>query len=303
MTFIDIIKIIKFPGSTLNVNELPKGAVALDGAVQGPLMGDEKDRWSFDHHDGCVRLITASTCEQVRTAICLGFSFEGRQVVVNDLDGDTLMSLWLIKNPGKANQDRVRSLVRAVGTVDAHGPAGNLLLANEEKRLATAFYHGAIKPVTDLRGKVREVFDQWDELIKTCHEGISDLVAHGPRVEEPPPPPVKILHTGEIGPHRAVMAECDEFGGFDVLYGEGFDIIVLCREAADGTTTYTVAKRSDLVRFPLGPGGDERSLIGRLNAREEGWGGGSSIGGSPRLEGGRSSSLKPEEVWQEVVTS
>lgn len=286
------------PGDTADITALPSGSVSLDGYVQGPVAGDSEDRWSLDHHDGCVRLYTLATCEQVRAHLCLGGAawFEGRDVFVNDLDGDTLMSLWLIQNPERANEDVVRTLVRAVGAVDAHGPAGNLLLGNEEQAMANQFFWNAIKPVTALRGRVREVFEDWPELILDCLDGISALVDGTLGGASPDSVRVEIVEEVTINGHRFVMGTCDGFG-FMELYAKGFDGGILYKDAADGTRTYTVAKRSDLVRIPVGPVGDPNSMLGRLAAREPGWGGGSTIGGSPRGEGGRSSVLTPDEVW------
>jgi hypothetical protein len=85
--------------------------------------------------------------------------------------------------------------------------------------------------------------------------------------------------------------------GFATIYRLGYDIGVLVTDAAHGTLTYTVGKRSDLVQYPLGPGDKSDSLLGMLRAVEPGWGGGSTIGGSPRNQDGSSSKLGPEEVF------
>lgn len=94
-----------------------------------------------------------------------------------------------------------------------------------------------------------------------------------------------------------VMATCDDFGGFEALYNDGYKVVCLISEAADGSQRFTIGKVSDLVPYRLGPGNDPDSLLGRLNALEPGWGGGSSIGGSPRLDGGVSSRLRQPQVW------
>jgi len=289
------------PGTTLGLHDLPKRGVALDGCIQGP-HSTALDQWSLDHHDGCMRMITAATCEQVRTVLCLGGHswFNDRDVYVNDLDGDTLLSLWLIiyATRGGSNNHEVRSLVRAVGAVDAHGPAGSLLLGDIENRTATRFYQQAIRPVTQLHGRVREAFDQWPALLEQCLLGIDRLFDHSYDVgEEVRPEPVIAKVFGSIvNGHKVLMGTCDGFG-FARAYQEGYDAAVLFTPAADGSTTYTVAKRSDLVNVPVGPASDPQSVLGRLAALEPGWGGGSSIGGSPRLPEGVSSRLSPEQVW------
>jgi hypothetical protein len=286
-------------GDVANIEALPPDSIALDGYVQGPIAGDQQDRWSLDHHDGCVRLYTLATCEQVRAHICLGGPawFKGREVFLNDLDGDTLLSLWLIENPDRANEKTVRTLVRAVGAVDAHGPAGNLLLSSGEAELANQFFWHAIKPVTALRGKVREVFSDWPRLVEECLAGITALidgtlgVASQSNLER-----LDISTEVLIRGHKFALGTSEGFG-FMELYARGYDGGILYKDAAHGTRTYTLAKRSDLVNIPVGPVSDPNSMLGRLAAAEPGWGGGSTIGGSPRGEAGRSSNLKPDEVW------
>jgi hypothetical protein len=163
-------------GGELGCLDLPRGWVALDGAVQGPILGDDQDRWSFDHHAGCHRLITLATCEQIRLALCLGFYFNARKILVNDLDGDTLLSMWLIMNSGKANERTVRTLVRAVGTIDAHGPPGMQALGDHERAVADTFYQDAIGEVTAIQRNIREHWNDWPRLVKVSLDGITGLV-------------------------------------------------------------------------------------------------------------------------------
>ena len=43
----------------------PPGSIYLDGAAQGgPFVDAERDVLNLDHHEGCVRSFTLSTCEQ-----------------------------------------------------------------------------------------------------------------------------------------------------------------------------------------------------------------------------------------------
>jgi len=283
------------PGDTLSLEELPPRALALDGIVKGPQQADQ-DRWSLDHHDNCLRLVTQATCEQVRTALCLGGAAwaAGRPIYVNDIDGDTILSVWLLSNPERANDSSVRTLVRAVGAMDAHGPASSFLLSEEENTVAAAYYRQAIKCVSDLRGKVREVFEEWPALLEKCFEGIEALLRGEISADVAPPVEVEVLHAAVVNGHKVAMATTSGWG-FPALYARGFDAAILVQPAAGGTHTYTIAKRSDLVNVPV------KDTLTNLASKEAGWGGGSSIGGSPRLEGGRSSSLTATEVWEAFV--
>jgi hypothetical protein len=289
-------------GGSLKINELLPSSIALDGAVQGPVMGDEEDRWSFDHHAGCARLITQATCEQVFTALMLGFDTKERQIYINDIDGDTLVSLWLLEQ----DYDRLvnvylRRLVHAVGIIDAHGPAGVHLLDTDEEAMSNAFF-SRLREV--LPRDVQSEYDSWSSFIIKGFEVIESVIsdASNGRLKqddwEDDEDDIEWLFHGERHGVEAIIARADDFGWFAALYEAGFRVVVMVSDAADGSLRYTIGKLSDLVSYPLGPGNDANSLLGRLNAREPGWGGGSSIGGSPRLEGGVSSRLTPEEIWK-----
>jgi hypothetical protein len=285
---------VRFFQGTRTLSELPPRSVALDGAVRGPVLGDEEDRWSFDHHDDCGRLVTAATCEQVYTAIALGMDISEREVWVNDLDGDTVLSIWLLRNPeyvigGDMN---ARSLVRGVALLDAHGPAGYRLMNQSEKKFAEAFF--SVFRDLSRPGYAQQRFAEWPALVEDAMQKIWEVYIGKIRARDPEPATFAILYETP----SMCLARATGFGAFEVLYNKGYKIVGLCSEGSDGSTIYTIGKISDLVRYPLGPGNKPGSLLGRLNAREPGWGGGSSIGGSPRLPGGVASRLTPEEIWQ-----
>lgn len=87
----------------------------------------------------------------------------------------------------------------------------------------------------------------------------------------------------------------------DQVYAAGYSRVVMWRRLANGSTAYTVARRSDLVDgFPVGPVSRPGTILAALAAREPGWGGGSSIGGAPRHPDGRRSALAPDEAFAVV---
>ncbi len=87
----------------------------------------------------------------------------------------------------------------------------------------------------------------------------------------------------------------------DQVYAAGHARVVMWRPLPDGSTAYTVARRSDLVDgFPVGPVSRPGTILAALAAREPGWGGGSSIGGAPRHPDGRRSALPPDKVFAVV---
>jgi hypothetical protein len=279
-------------GRTWDLDELPPRAIALDGAVRGPVVDAEHQRFSFDHHDHCIRLATSATCVQVFDALAMGLDPAGFTVVVNDVDGDTALAVALLANPGWVRNERVAALVDVVGKVDAHGPAYPLV--GERAALADTFARGAMAPVADAHRARTYATADLRRLLVACVEGIEALVTGEVHV---PAPDVDtrtytITHRGE----QWVMVASDEFV-FDLVYADGIDAAIAYQGKEDGSTTYTLARRSDLVAGFAVP-----AILTALAGVEPGWGGGSSIGGSPRNPDGSSSRLTPDQVF-EIVTA
>lgn len=280
-------------GETL-LADLPPRAIALDGYVQGPEQGAD-DRWSFDHHAKCMRLITLATCQQVHLALSLGFSAKERSIYINDLDGDTVLSVFLLDNADLVHRHAVTELVRVVGMIDAHGPAAYPMLTGNENEVARLFFEGVLSPINVIARERGAHFDSWPTRLSECLGTLQRWLRDGqpPEVQPQPNPEIRILRKGP----GIVMADSDSFGAFQVLYARDFRVVVLVTDLGDGSRRYTVGKLSDLVPYRLGPHTDERSLLGRLRSAEPGWGGGSSIGGSPRNADGSSSRLTLDQVW------
>jgi hypothetical protein len=277
-------------GRVVPFSALPPFSIALDGYCQGPALDPAQQRFSFDHHDGCIRLVTRATCQQVLDALLLGLNPQGLGLFLNDVDGDTVLSVWLLQNSGRIREPLVRALVESVGALDAHGPAYPVL--NPE--LADAFFNRAMQPETQLRRSGAYGRANLSQLLQECLPGVdallSGLLSEEPHTEESH----QIVHRSALG---WVMVESSGFV-FRRLYEEGFTRVVLYSRMQDGSFAYTIARQSDLVAgFPVGPHSEPGSILHALNQREPGWGGGSSIGGAPRNLDGSRSVLRPEEVF------
>lgn len=284
------------------LDELAVYSIALDGFVQGPAIDTTGRRLSFDHHGGCLRLATSATCRQVADALLLGLDPDRYTVYVNDVDADTVLATALLAypdllTPGSATATAARALVDVVASRDAHGPAYPVtdpdLLAAFASRVALPNQPGrpggdetAAQMAADLAVAVRAVVDL-----------IADLaVGRRPAPATVPAPfhPVEVTHRGT----GWVMVRDAKLGGFEPAYASGHTRVVLWHEQLDGSTAYTVARRSDLVDdFPVGPAEQPGTILAALAAREPGWGGGSSIGGAPRHHDRSRSALHPDEVF------
>lgn len=282
-------------GLVVSFDSLERKSIALDGYVQGPAIDVEGERFSFDHHEKCVRLVTRATCQQVMDALLLGLNPRGFTVHINDVDGDTALSVWLLRNPNRVTEARVRALVESVGAMDAHGPAYPVL----DPTLCRQFFDHAMAPEgTARRNKTYGTCDLAD-LLETCVRNIGALVDE--KLEMPAaetkPRSFKITHEGNGG---WVMVTSNDFI-FDLLYAKGYTKAIAYQVMPDGSYAYTVAKKSELVgSFPVGPTSKEGSILHALNKTEPGWGGGSTIGGAPRNKDGSRSRLTPDQVFNLV---
>ena len=277
-------------GAVVPFDELAPKSIALDGYCQGPAIDVAGERFSFDHHDKCVRHATRATCQQVLDALLLGFDPSGYTVHVNDVDGDTALSVWLLENPSRVRGLKERALVEIVGVVDAHGPAYPVA----DRMLADAFFKGAMAPEVAARRNRTYATADLEAMLRACVERITQVVNGTLKAEpEGKQRSFEITHRGT----GWVMAKSQDFV-FDLLYAGGHTRVIAYQEQPDGSVAYTAGKQSEFVSgFPVGPHSTPGTILHALNRRENGWGGGSTIGGAPRNADGSRSRLTPDEVF------
>lgn len=284
-------------GATKALADLPRKSIALDGYVQGPAIDAENQRYSFDHHGGCVRHVTRATCEQVRDALLLGLNPAGFTVYVNDVDGDTALSVWLLRNPKSAADPYVDRLVRAVGAVDALGPAYPSKYPGSLRR----FFGEAMQAEQEARNNRTYGAIDLGALLDACVAGIDTLVKQCRWLEKVPPTPMPVYEVLHRDPSDAFVTVTATCFAFPALYANGIERAVQAEKLPDGTWKYIVGKRSEFVPdFPVTTilaalVKAEREANPRQDARTT-WGGGSTIGGSPRNADGSSSRLTPRDV-------
>jgi hypothetical protein len=285
-------KLIIERGKTVPFDALPPWSIALDGYVQGPAFDNVRHRYSFDHHKGCIRLITTATCEQVRDAILLGLRPERFTAYLNDVDTDTALAVWALRNPERLIEARVGHLIGCAGLLDAHG--GAYPLAHERRHLewigepeTEARISGRYEKLSteELGQLLDEIAGRFELLLRGEVPRESELRAADARAE------FTVLHRGE---NFAVVQAAHPHVLFD-LYAQGIERVVTVRPLSDGSFAYTVAKKSDFVdEF------DVPAILDALGEVEPGWGGGSTIGGAPRNSDGSRSRLTPSDVFELV---
>lgn len=290
-------KIVIKRGLVVPFEELPNNSLALDGYVQGPAIDVPTRRYSFDHHAGCLRLVTKATCAQVLDALILGLDPHHMTAYINDIDADTVLAVWLLKHPQMVNHPRVRNLVEDVGNVDAHGPSYFPFVRDNE--LCQRFFKGAMEPEARCRREGAYATANLYELLHECLQRTDKLIFRNKRFpvcKERRQAHYEITHRGS----GWVMSRSAE-RVFGMLYRDGFSRVVSYHEQhvclpngeSEHSWAYTIAKQSDLVT-----GFDIPRILARLNEIEAGWGGGSSIGGAPRRSNGSRSYLEPERVFE-----
>ncbi len=278
-------------GKTIAFEELPPRSVALDGYVLGPRIDAETERYSFDHHGDCVRHATRSTAEQVHDAIVLGLTPRCLTVYVNDVDLDTALAVWLLRHSERAREPLVNRLVHGAGLLDAFSGAfplaGDLPTIVEwlsepetSARASGAYYQ------LDAAG-MRALLDEIGRRVSVYADGASAAYTEGFRIDNR----YEVLHRGT----GWVLVESLGTRAHARLFADGHERVVIHTSLPDGTHGYTVAKRSEFVKcFPVA------RILSALDAREPGWGGGSTVGGAPRNADGSRSRLTPGEVFEVV---
>jgi hypothetical protein len=286
--------------------------ILLDGAGSfGPLIDNEEQVYNLDHHAGCERLFTLSTCEQALLLVHSGLELsEGDwKIYANDPDLDTVLALWCLLNYRRVRElspearDILLPLFRLEGAIDANGPklaalcglSGqvmeqtsrriDLLLARErELKQRGSWSKKKLYPYT------LEMLCAVDALVYE-REDFGDYT----RIDE-------IYGHVEVGPRQVAVVCRDAAGIYTVeqhlktRWGDQLSLIALENEPGQ----YTLRRVSTLAGPRLGPAYDR---LNRLDAAVDGrptskqWGGSQDIGGSPRPTG---TLLSAEELLEQL---
>lgn len=278
----------------------PSFSMALDGFVKvGPRFNPNGPHVNFNHHEEVDRLATRATCAQVLMAIRQGLFSTFRDVngarasvYVNDCDEDVCTSWFLLKNHflvANAINPRLNRLVDMEDKLDSTAGAypfpQDLPVLQE---LAWVFY-----PYRSFRlggGLDRKEPVEYIQVIQEVESRIMQHITNGGNSL-----PVDIRYERMGGGSDWTMVK--EIGSHAKtgMFSDGIRAYVAVRERPDGRYTYTVGRMSPFVNF------DVMAILTKLNKVEgcttDCWGGGNTIGGSPRVGG---SSLSPQEVTSVV---
>lgn len=309
------IRAIVSPGMSVSRSAaaaLGERIILLDGAGSfGPLIDNEAKLYNLDHHSGCERLFTLSTCEQALLLVSSGLELsEGDwKIYANDPDLDTVLALWCLLNFRRLRElsddarDLLLPLLRLEGAIDANGPKlaalcglSNRLLELTQRRIEHLMTREReLKQTGSWQNKklypyTMEMLCAVDALVYAT-EDFGDQS----RIDE-------IYGHVEVGARRVAVACRDGAGIYTVeqhlksRWGEQLSLIALENEPGQ----YTLRRVSSLAGPKLGAAYDR---LNRLDPAVDGhptekrWGGSEDIGGSPRPTG---TLLAADELLEEI---
>jgi hypothetical protein len=284
------------------VNNTPKASIALDGLVNGRSEIDpETQHANFDHH-GPNRFRTPATCEQVYSSLQEGLlkKFSSPKIVrlyTNDCDQDVSLSLWLFRNHSLVENvtehstpqaERLAELVKTEGELDRRGGINNMPRETLEN-ISWIF-----EPFNLFRSSGQYAYASpglYNQILSETGVRIGEYVEGRGKTKE---------LEGHV---KKIIA-----GKFvDVVEETGPDARLLLGTATDKPIVILPRYRKEFIDYSILCTTDNSRvdslthLWSILNEIEPGansvnnWGGGNSVGGSPRMTG---SKLSPEKVYE-----
>jgi len=281
----------------------PPRSIAIDGYCKGsPRFDQKRVVLNINHHEDVDRVATRSSCLQAMLQVKLGLydSFcdeAGRPdatLYMNDCDQDVALATYILMHPEHVNRPKLRELVRIEDLMDM---SGGLYPTRKRLHLMKQL-NWIMQPYTRVRasGALGQLDARgMERLVREMHRRIGLTLFNGPKEVEVDTSFEVLADHGswqlvrEIGEAARIGMAEKRIKAFVSLISE-----------ADGRYRYAIGRLSPFISFPL------PKLYAALNKAEGlgaeakiGWGGGDTIGGSPRENG---SGLSPERV-QEVINA
>jgi hypothetical protein len=286
------------------LRDAPPFSVALDGYVRGrPRFDPGGPHVNFNHHEDVDRLSTRSTCGQVFVALKQGlldtFSQDSEpkaEVWVNDCDQDTCVALWLLQNSERVAGLKSEPLVnRLVGMADlldttagAYPMDPGAAILRELNWVFDPYWQARLSG----RLAVMDEPEMRNVMVAVTTRITAYSLGQGQKLE---------LDTAYAklggGPGWAMIEETGPHGR-SALFAQGVRAFAAVRQRDEQSWVVSLGKMSPFVSFPI------LELYDHLNEAEgiaaddpDRWGGGDTIGGSPREAGCR---LSPERLAEVI---
>jgi hypothetical protein len=284
----------------------PAFSVALDGYVAGPpkfmVVPGKGPYRNLNHHEGVSRSATRATCAQALLDIDQGIfktfcDTAGElqaHLWVNDCDEDVCLSVFLLRHSRLVPQmdsSRLDDLVHIADLLDttagAYSPRKHLPALSEINWVFQPYREFRISGNLDRRialdyeRVINDVGVRIEAFIKWENGKVTEDIRH------------RIIHDYGLWCMVEEVGANAKLG----LFQKGRLAFVSVRRRPDGRNVYTICRQSHFIPFYV------PDYLEALNEAEkcplnDRWGGGITIGGSPRVSG---SSLSPEEVAQIII--
>lgn len=294
---------IVFPGMEISWDEFrnisPRFSIALDGLVgDAPLYDAQEVKANFNHHQNVNRLATRSTSGQVHMAIKAGLMDAFREngiaqanIYVNDPDQDSSLAVWLITHHERLTGIRSEPLISKIVAVEDFIDSAAGGFPFDPRSVLMQELAWVFDPYVQARmaGRIRSMEGaEMSNVITAIGERI-DRYTMGKAFCQELDTRYDIMGGGQSWK----MIEEKGFYARAALFTQGIDAFVSFLGEENSRYHYSIGKRSPYIPFPI----DE--LYAALNIAETvqpgapRWGGGDTIGGSPRRIG---SSFSPKDV-------
>ncbi len=308
------IELVVRPRETLSWEEFrataPPFSIALDGFVNDYIKFDPSiPLANYNHHEGCDRLGTRSTCAQVMMAIKQGvfltFRKDGEPTAilhVNDPDNDVCMSVWLLKNYERIAGIKSEPLItRLVAVVDFLDSTAGLFPLDVNSRIRREI-GWIFEPYTKAR-QSSELSDMGAEkmtaLIEEVCERISDYtLGKGQKINLSVD--YKIIYRGT----GWAMIEENGYDARSQLANDGIHAFISVKQLPNGRLNCSLGKMSPYVPFPILQLYDDLNQAeGNPTKAKDRWGGGDTIGGAPRNGGTKLTMERIQQVTEARINS
>lgn len=273
------LELFYLPSDTYTIEELPKKSIAIDGIVEGSNIDAYNYRFSFDHHyKNIPRHSQASSVKQILDALMVGWKPPTRDgkiwVFFSDVDLDCISAIFLLILGQEKINRRVVEWIDVVNAVDIFGPAYKFYDEKYERIKDFLYYKilrkhkgkTSIEMITSILDKFQYYYDKEHIYYNSYTKKYKNLVVLEKSNFINPDFPEHDLNL-------LMIISDDQV--FEYAYRQGADVVIAIRRKPSGRYKYSIAKRDDFVPYNI------NLLLKKISERESGWGGASTIIGSP----------------------
>ncbi len=280
----------------------PPGSIAIDGYVYGPVQWDPLRKiLNLNHHEGCDRLTTRCTAAQANILIRSGLmrALEGAgelHLWMNDCDEDVTATVWSFQNAHRVETTSNPILNRIINVEDlldttagAYGFSPQMPAIMENNWVFEHYKIARLNGALARRDPVefRSIIDAGCDRISRTLAGGGEKLELDVRYE--------VIDTGtgwsmvrEIG-----------FNARIGMYANGINAFVAAKALGNSRYTYSIGRRSIFIPFPV------TEILSTLDEHEgdtvNHWGGGDTIGGSPRATGSRITPIEVKQIIEDLL--